>query len=103
MSDLDTPLLDQALVSVSDLLDGQLRLRLEAYREGYQRGHQAGYAAGRQDLADEFAEAWNDIARPVTRADPALQRRRWTLRGEQRTRETFGRPHRDDFTGRGAA
>lgn len=43
-----------------------------------------------------------------TGGGPALteqERRRWMLRDEERTRQTFSRPHLDDFPGcgRGAA
>ena len=91
------------LLEQSDLLDGQLRLRLAAYREGYECGREAGYAAGRQDMADELAEAWNRIARPISRINPEFLRRRWSVRGELRTREQFGQPAPGDFKGRGAA
>ena len=46
------------------------------------------------------------IARPVARGGPAyaeIERKRWTVRGEQRTRETFGQPHPGDYLGRDGA
>jgi hypothetical protein len=91
------------LLEQSDLLDGQLRLRLAAFREGYQFGHEAGYTEGRQDMADELAAAWNRIAGPISRIDPQFLRRRWSVRGELRDRETFGQPSPGDFKGRGTA
>lgn len=91
------------LLELSDLLDGQLRMRLAAYREGYQLGRQAGYTEGRRDEAAERDEAWNAIARVAARADPQAMGKRWSVRGELRTQGTFGQPHAADFRGRGAA
>jgi hypothetical protein len=91
------------LLEQSDLLDDQLRLRLAAYQRGYECGHEAGFAEGRQDMADELAEAWNRIARPISRIDPEFMRRRWSVRGDLRDREEFGQPAPGDFKGRGAA
>jgi hypothetical protein len=91
------------LLEHSDSMDGQLRLRLAAYREGWQSGHEAGFAEGRQDMADELAAAWNRIAGPISRIDPQFMRKRWSVRGELRTREQFGQQSPGDFKGRGAA
>jgi hypothetical protein len=95
--------------------DAQLTLRHGYWREGYRLGYAAGYAAGgyaagyeagRRDEADERDRAWNAIAAPIARGGPAfaeLERRRYMLYGEQRTRETFGEPHPADRPGRAAA
>ena len=56
-----------------------------------------------RQAADELAEAWNRIARPISRINPEFLRRRWSVRGELRTREQFGQPAPGDFKGRGAA
>jgi hypothetical protein len=89
------------LLELSDVLDGQLRLRLAAYREGYQVGHEDGYRAGRQDMADELADAWNRIAaEPLRRPTHAeLEKRRWGPGGRAR----FGDPRPGDYQGRKGA
>jgi hypothetical protein len=65
----------------------------------------AAYAAGREAEGTERDQAWNRIAGQVSRSGKFadVERRRWTVRGEQRTREDFGRPHPDDFKGRDGA
>jgi hypothetical protein len=63
----------------------------------------AAYADGREDEGAERDARWNWIARQAHAAGPAhadLERRRWTVRGEQRTRETHGQPHPGDYKGR---
>lgn len=90
------------LLGLSDERDIQLELRHRAWREGWHAGYADGYGAGHQDEAADRDREWNRIARPVARGGPAhadLERKRWTVRGEQRTRETFGQPHPDDYPG----
>jgi hypothetical protein len=60
------------------------------------------YQRGREDMAREYERDWAVIARPVARGGPAfaeLELRRWGVRGEQRTRQTFGQPHAADYMG----
>jgi hypothetical protein len=69
---------------------------------GYMRGRADGYSA----RAAELERDWQAIARPAANGGPSwaeLERKRWTLRGETRTRTTFGLPHPDDFPGRDEA
>jgi len=88
---------------LADLIDpvAEIRYRLQLAREAFQAGVEAGLA--RVIGADE--EAWR-VAAGRVRVAPAsptraeVEARRWKVRGEHRTRETFGRPHRDDFPGR---
>ncbi len=86
------------LLELSDLLDGQLRQRLAAYREGYQHGREEGYDAGYDDGIAERKRAQQDIVEALR-----VHARRWELRGEPRARETFGRPHPGDYPGRKGA
>lgn len=89
------------LLELSDERDQWERRLLAAERAAWQAAERAhaddyhvGYIDGllrRKHLEHDAVEAGKVYAR------------RWELRGEPRTRETFGRPHRDDFTGRGAA
>lgn len=75
----------------------------QAYREGWRAGQAEGYGMGRADEAAERDRAWKEIARPAARgglSHAELERRRWAVRGEPRTRETFGQPHPDDYQGR---
>lgn len=69
----------------------------------YKRGLVLGIVIGRGMEGAERDAAWNEIARPISRIDPELLRRRWSVRGELRTREEFGKPHPGDFPGRGVA
>lgn len=101
-----TEVLDRAAADVldcSDERDVYINRITQARRAGWLAGHEAGYDAGREAEATERDAEWDQIARPVARGGPAhaeLQRRRWTVRGEQRDRATFGLPHPGDFPGR---
>lgn len=86
------------LLELSDLLDGQLRQRLAAYREGYQHGRDAGYDAGYDAGIAERKRVQQDMVEALK-----VHARRWELRGEPRARETFGKPHPDDYHGREGA
>ena len=101
-----TEVLDQA---AAELLDRSRERDLytarigQAFRQGWEAGHVAGTDDGRQAEAAERDAEWNAIARPVARGGTAhaeLERRRWTVRGEVRTRETYGEPHPGDYMGR---
>jgi hypothetical protein len=84
------------LLELSDLLDGQLRQRLAAYREGYEHGREVGYDDGYDDGIAERKRVQQDMVEALK-----VHGRRWELRGEQRAREAFGRPRPGDFAGRG--
>ena len=87
------------LLALSDERDTQLQLRHRAYREGYAEGARGQWSAG-------YAAAMADMKRVQLGLVDALDlvgdlaRRRWTVRGEQRTRDTYGAPHADDYPGR---
>jgi hypothetical protein len=71
----------------------------EGYRLGYEHGYRDGWQASERDLAASY----HAMAGPVARGGPShaeLERRRWTVHGEQRARETFGLPHPADRPGR---
>jgi hypothetical protein len=90
------------VLAQSDEADWWLRRLLAAERRAYDLGRQDGYREGRQAEAAERDQAWNSWAAPLARrlADGVdLQARRWKLRGEPRTRETFGLPHPGDRHG----
>lgn len=80
--------------------DAQLRLRDAAWREGYRLGREHGWKRGFEAAARDLEAAWHETARRVARGDPRphaeLERVRWTVHGEQRTRETFSLPHPAD-------
>lgn len=91
-------------------MNGEL-LELSAERDVWERrlldaeraAYLLGYQDGRADERIEADRAW--AARPpqaVSHGEDlaALEARRWELRGEPRTRETFGRPHAADYPGR---
>jgi hypothetical protein len=87
------------LLAVSDERDLQLRLRLADRAEGYALGYAVGYDAGRLDEARDLEAAYHEMASRVARGGPSyaeLERRRWTVHGEPRTRETFAQPHPAD-------
>jgi len=76
------------------------------FRDAHLADLEAAYRRGVEDAHREMTEAWHAIADPVAHGGPAhadLEARRWMLRGEPRTRATFGQPHRDDFPRRGEA
>jgi len=76
-----------------------------AWREGWLTGHGIGYGAGYEQASRDMERNWSEMARPTARQlvrGHGLQDRRWRLRGETRTRQTFGQPHPDDYRG-GAA
>jgi hypothetical protein len=65
----------------------------EALYDGeYQRGWDDGVAHA------EMVESARRRLRVPARVTSAGQTR-WVVRGERRTRATFGRPHKDDYTG----
>ena len=88
------------LLALSDERDSWMRRLLTAERDSYRRGLADGIVLGRRLEGLERDRAWAEIARPVARIDPAFMSRRWTVRGEPRTREAFGRTHPGDFKGR---
>lgn len=90
------------LVGESDRHQRELKLRLDCYADGYRNGFCAGAEVGRgQALAEEAAQR-REAAGLVTEITE-IQRARWSLRGEHRTRGTFGRPHPGDYPGKSGA
>lgn len=86
------------LIELSNERDLWLRLLLDSARDAYA----AGYADGRAAERIEADRAWAERPAPVVRGGDALadlERRRWTVRGEPRTRAEYGDPHPDDYTG----
>lgn len=64
------------------------------------------YHAGREDQAAELAAAWPHYPPMRAPRGPELAEilaLRWVLRGQPRTRETFGQPHEGDRNGSGAS
>ena len=88
------------LLELSDERDSWIRQLIAAGQDGYVRGLADGVALGRRIEAAERDQAWNEIARPISRIDPAFMSRRWAVRGEPRTRETFSRAAPGDFRGK---
>jgi hypothetical protein len=85
--------------SISDERDRQLALRLDAWREGYDAGaagqFEAGYAAAIADVKAAQHGLYNHLRRCRETEDG-----RWIVRGQQRTRKTFGNPHPADYPGK---
>jgi hypothetical protein len=82
------------LLELSDERDRYLSRIRAAEVHGYQRGHDDGYSAGWLDalamvkrVEHEMVDAFNRMA--VS----------WTVRGQRRTRATFGQPHPRDYPG----
>ena len=95
-----------ALVEQSAERDTWQRVALARERAAYLRGRADGIDIGRRHAEEEQARAWRAIAHSVAAGGTPyaeLERRRHMLWGEQRTRETFGQPHRLDRTPREAA
>jgi hypothetical protein len=90
------------------------QLARETWRDGYERGHRDGYEHGARLLEAQ----WPAVVVPLLRNRPdhaEVEAARWHVccaacrrdghrrgcpRCEDRSRETFGRPHRDDYRGR---
>ena len=98
-----TPRADRAaLLAVSRERDLQLRLRLAAWREGYRAGWEHGWRAGYEAADCDQAASWAEVAKPKARSSGRdLERRRWAVRGEPRTRAEFGQPDPADHPGQG--
>jgi hypothetical protein len=94
----DTPSCLLDLSTERDLWFGRL---LAAEAASYRRGWEDGVAAGRRLEAAERDAAWHAVAQPIARGMPFAepQTRRWSLRGESRTRAEFSRPHPADYPG----
>lgn len=90
-----------SLIGESDDRARQLGRELAAWRDGYRLGFDAGAEVGRGAEAHERDQAHARLARHVLQGEPLddVEARRWTLRGEQRTRATFGQPHPADYQG----
>lgn len=92
----------QQLLELSDERDRWLARSLRMWRAGWQAGYAAGLREGREDAHRELADAWRAAADPVAHGGPdfaEFEQRRWTLRGEPRSRETFRQPHPADYLG----
>jgi len=88
-------------IAVSDERDAALAAVDAARAEGYRAGlaaagpvYEVGYAA----CAADVKAAQHAIYRPLAAAAEA-ERGRWRVRGEARTRATFGAPHPADYRG----
>lgn len=89
------------LLTYSDARDRESARVLAAEARGYARGAAEGYALGIADRLEQASADQREIAVIVRhladRPDAAeLERRRWSVRGEPRTRETFAAPHPGD-------
>jgi hypothetical protein len=87
------------LLDLSDERDLAERAWLAAWRDGYAAGAADAWSAGYAAAVTEVKAAEHGLVRLV-RGMAETEAARWTLRGEVRTRETFGQPHPDDYTGR---
>src|ERR1017187_9853159 len=90
-----------ALIGESGARDLELRAQLGAWRDGYRAGAadaEAQFMAGYAPCASDVKAAQHAIYDHLSREAEA-GRWRWAVRGEPRTRETFGQPHTDDHTG----
>jgi hypothetical protein len=95
------PELVAALIEAIDP-EAEIRYRQQLAQEAAmaqrERSWSEGYAAA---IADVKAAEHGIVA--IFRDVAETEARRWTLRGEPRTRATFGQPHQDDYPGREAA
>lgn len=77
----------------------EVELRRQLAREAYERGVADGWRQGYERAAADMADQWREPSKRIARGGTPyreLERRRWTVRGDQRDRETFGQPHPDD-------
>lgn len=68
------------------------------FADAYKRGFAAGADVGSGQALSEVKRLQHDLFDELSPYADA-ERRRWELRGQPRTRETFSRPHPDDFRG----
>jgi hypothetical protein len=87
-----------ALIGESDRRSSALGQRLAAWAEGYERGFDAGSEVGYGAAAHQEAQQRRETAGLVAEIT-GIQRARWSLRGQHRTRQTFAAPHPDDYEG----
>lgn len=88
-------------IALSDERDAALAARAAARAEGYRAGlaaAESAYEAGYAACAADVKAAQHAIYRPLAAAAEA-ERGRWRVRGEARTRATFGAPHPADYRG----
>jgi hypothetical protein len=72
-------------VTLSELLDINLALRLDAWRDGYRVGTEHGRAAGRAEAEAGMAASWREITEPVAHPERyEAQRLRAAIAGERR-------------------
>jgi hypothetical protein len=89
----------EAMLDLSDERDLWQQWLFDAQRAAYR----AGYADGCADAQREADRAWSQRLPLTVRDGPdhaEIEAARWEVRGERRTRETFGYPHPADFPGR---
>lgn len=97
--DTDPVQFRDALLELSDERDTWLRRLLGAWADGWRACAAA--------LGDQYERGFADGVASIKRTDHQLVdaldrgRVRWILRGQERTRDTFGQPHKDDFNGIG--
>lgn len=91
-------------LTISAERDQWLRRLLDAERAAYLLGRADGYRDGYEHGARLLEATWPAIvARLGGSTGTEVQAARWELRGGQRTRETFGQPHSDDYQGQDGA
>ena len=94
-----------AVLALSDERDTWIKRILAAERAEYARGKRDGVALGELLALEDRAERWRAMACPVSRGGATwaeVEERRWVVRGERGTRETFADPHPSDYPGRDA-
>jgi hypothetical protein len=95
------PELVAALVEAIDP-EAEIRYRQQLAREAAsaerERAWSEGYLAAVAELKAVQLGLYDQL-----RGVREIEVRRWTVRGEPRTRATFGQPHKDDYPGRAAA
>jgi flagellar biosynthesis/type III secretory pathway protein FliH len=96
--------LARELLAYSDTRDAELAgrqaARADSYRVGYAEGEQAGRRAALESIAESQRQIHAELAGlPSRPAYAALERVRWELRGEVRTRTSFAGPHPGDYLG----
>ncbi len=86
-----------AILERSDERDRYSQRILDAWRDGFaagERAHADDYEAGFADGATALKNAQHDAHRLAE-----LEARRWSLRGEPRTPQSFAQPHPADYQG----
>lgn len=96
---LRTSMTPESVMALSDERDHWLERLTREHRAGYDMGLETGRRQGYERAMREMELAWRPVSERYSRPGDSyaqVEKRRWKLWGQERTRDTFGQPHPDD-------